>query len=348
VVQLGGNEEDSPGSSRGFDAAQDEARRAAERLLPKGTNRRKAISFALAALREARSTGARLRHEWTDEKEVRHPSSRYRAWCRRHDAEPDALGKQQATAASLSRQLTMLVVVNGIEGSGNVLDTLCSLADQSWPYWEATVVGPVTGFDDLRVRSVEAPATDTLTAANAVVSESETAEFVLFLNAGDRLAPDCLYHVGTSAIRDPSVDLVFWDDDLISASGRHDPRFRPSWSPETLLSEDVIGSSFAMRIGRFRAIGGLRPHLKEGSLWDLLLRADICEAHAHRVPRVLSHLVTRTASPPGSIELLREHLRRTGRPGSMVDSAGALRVKWELPSWPRVSIWPRPTIRTSR
>ena len=58
------------------------------------------------------------------------------------------------------------------------------------------------------------------------------------------------------------------------AAGRtHDPRFRPSWSPEMLLGANYIGRSFAMRRARYLAIGGVRAEAGAALHWDLLLRS---------------------------------------------------------------------------
>jgi len=122
-------------------------RQFAGRLLPKGTTRRKAASFALAAFRDARSTGTRLRAEWVEEKELRDPGGRYRLWCRRHDADGDALERQRTTALSLNRPATVLVLIDRGAPDGEILGTLRSLANQSWPHWTAVVVGGDPGSD---------------------------------------------------------------------------------------------------------------------------------------------------------------------------------------------------------
>jgi hypothetical protein len=85
-----------------------------------------------------------------------------------------------------------------------------------------------------------------------VLGELPEREMVLFLEAGDSLAPDCLYEIAAALRRDPLVDLVTWDDELASEPRHSRLRLRPAWSPETLLSANYLDRAFALRASSAR------------------------------------------------------------------------------------------------
>ena len=162
----------------------------------------------------------------------------------------------------------------------------------------------------------------------------------LMLRPGDTLTPDCVYQVALAAYRSPGLELVTWDDDVISGHQHHTPRFRPSWSPELLLAEDYVGRAFAMRASTILRAGGLTAPVAASATWDLLLRADLPSDRVGRVARVLSSVPGRPAIPEGeAVATVQRHLERQGLPGRTAPGAlGGVRVVWELPEWPRVTV----------
>jgi len=149
--------------------------------------------------------------------------------------------------------------------------------------------------------------------------------------------------VASHARRDPLVDLVYWDDDLIhpagTLGGHHDPRFRPGWSPEMLLSANYIGRSFAMRPARFVLAGGLGRHLGGARIWSMLLKSQLQETRVSRVTRVLGHLHDRgdTVDAHG-LEVVNAHLAAQEVPAAATLVDGHVRLRWNLADPPRVSI----------
>jgi O-antigen biosynthesis protein len=336
-------------------ALEGQARRLAGRLLPRGSRRRRLGGLAGAAVNEARSATIRLKDHWEAHRpeDQRRPPT-YTEWRAEHAATPDALGTQRHLSHYAARPVHFRVVVLD-DGEGDLRRTLASLRRQSWEQWSAIVLSEhrsdVTG-DDQRcsgLRVVGGLAAQ-LGHLNTVVSadvgtgpDGPTAArtFVLWVNAGDVLAPDCLYEVATVATRDPVVDVVYWDDDLLGgARGRHRPRFRPSWSPEMLLGANFAGSSFAVRLSRLLAVGGMRPETGEAAWWDLLLRADLAVENAARVPRVLASLTRRRGEEitAAAVRVVAERLAAAGVPARAEAAAACVRLRWELERWPKVSI----------
>jgi GT2 family glycosyltransferase/glycosyltransferase involved in cell wall biosynthesis len=319
-------------------------REAAAARLPEGSRKREVARAGLTTYREVRATTERVREAWAIPGAVEPREPSYRSFLRRH--EPDAV--QKAEQRTYSRRVdnptrVHVVVLPGSDGTTGTAATLASLRDQTWQQWTASVLSATGGAaDDERVVVPAADGRSLAERVNSAVAES-SADLVVLLQAGDRLRSACLYQVAAAARQDPLVDLITWDDDVRDDRiplGRHrDPRFRPSWSPETLLGANYVGRAFAMRRARYLAIGGVRADAGAALHWDLLLRSDLEAERVSRVARVLSSVPSRTAEPiTDGVQIVQEHLDRAGRPASAEAAGDVVRVRWEPTAWPKVSV----------
>ena len=170
--------------------------------------------------------------------------------------------------------------------------------------------------------------------------EESDADFVVLLDAGDRLSPEAIYQVARASWQDPLVDLVTWDDDIVGRDGRrHEPRFRPSWSPELLLGANYLGQSFAMRRARVRAAGNVRNGYGTATRWDLLLRAGLDAERVVRVPRVLGHVRRRHSGVgPDGVRAVQEYLVQHGVAATAELGGSTVRVRWAPELWPHVTV----------
>jgi O-antigen biosynthesis protein len=319
-------------------------RQAAAARLPEGSRKREVARAGLTTYREVRNTTERLREAWAipGAFEPREPS--YRAFLRRHEDDARQSAEQRIYSRKVDNPSRVhVVVLPGSDGAAGTAATLASLRDQTWQQWTASVLTVTGGSgDDVRVTVPAADGRSLAERVNSVVAES-TSDLVVLLHAGDRLRSGCLYHVAAAARRDPLVDLITWDDDVRddrTPLGRHhDPRFRPSWSPETLLGANYVGRAFAMRRARYLAIGGVRADAGAAVHWDLLLRSGLEAERVTRVARVLSSVPARTAEPvTDGVRIVQEHLDRVGRPASAEAVGDVVRVRWEPTAWPKVSV----------
>lgn len=334
-----------PGS-RAFRAAV-AARRAAARAFPRGSRRREILGRAIPVTRhgpdlskaDAEASRLEVRPASPGRDEI------YEAWLQQHEATADQLHEQRRLAIRLGPVVRLLVAVRHQTKASTALDrTLASLARQSWIHWRAAVIseGDVSPpCDPSRVRVVNTAGTSGWAESlnQAVAAEAEC-DFVMVVDAGDQLASDALCEVALTARRDPEVDLIYWDDDMATADGnRVAPRFRPSWSPELLISYNYLGRSFAMRRARYLAAGGIRGHLYEAAFWDLILRAGL-SGRAARIPRILSHLVSRSPMvDEHGLAAVNEYLQLNGIPAQAIAKDGRCQLRWEASSeTPKVSI----------
>jgi GT2 family glycosyltransferase/glycosyltransferase involved in cell wall biosynthesis len=321
----------------GSSSARQRARHAVQRIAPPGSSARAVLRLARQVARDGVRYGDHLREVWSLARELEPAEPEYRHWLREHRPPIGSLIHQTdpATAERIRTRVEFVVLPGG---GDDVAHTLDSLVVQTFRGWRATVVGPAPS-DDVRV--ADAPGGDAGAVLARVAAEGEPHDLVVVLEAGDRVEPDLVFNLVAPAWDNPFVTLLHWDDDVIGRSGMlGDPRFRPAWSPEVLLSANYLGRSFAVRRDRLAAVGPPRLDLGDAAWWDFLLRLDPGAGEVDRVPRVLAHLVHRPAADLGEAgaAVVRDHLARTGRAGDAVPTAAGVRVAWALDEPPHVTV----------
>ena len=332
---------DGPPALEVESAPMSRARAALERYLPRGGKRRALARSSVDALRETQDYFDRVQKIATQSGLHEPGPPAYRRWCRTHDATSEELADQRALSQSTRDPVTVHCVVTAHGSWGGVRATLESLRQQSWAHWRATVVGGGAGWSrsDARVTHRRGNGADPAALVNEALADPDQRSLVLFLEAGDKLAPDACFRIADTVETDPLIDLVYWDDDLVDAGRRADPQFRPSWSPEMLLGANYLGRSFAIRRRLVVGVAGLTEGLGDDAWWDLLLRADLTAERVARIPRVLSHLRRRPdAIGPHGAGVVSSHLARIGAPARAVSTNGCVRVEWDLPEWPHVTM----------
>ena len=295
--------------------------------------------FAKIFVRTGHKLGLALRgRDFLVEDRDRVPRSiedQYQTWLRRHGGSPDAETMRAAVARlAAAPRVSVLAAPSALDAPalGELLETLQA---QAYGHWELCVaVSPETraaaGADleaasatESRLRLADA-GDDSASLADALTVA--TGDFVGWLEAGDRLAPDALVALVEALDREPAADIVYSDEDAIAAGGRREePRFKPDWSPDLLLSTNylervgLIRRSLVDRAGGFRAEAGLA----EG--YDLVLRASELAGPIVHVARVLCHrerppvtieaILERHAAGRDECQAIERALARRGRPG---------------------------------
>lgn len=308
-------------------------RAAAHQLLPPGSARRDLATLGRRAGRDARAYAREVTHLV---RAVRpHPGEPYSAWAGRHRASAEALAAQRSAVARWAPQVQVTFVIVGSPAGRSGIDrTLRSLARQSLSSWRALLPDAAGTMGDPRVH----PGSVRVTGDEGVeiLAEGDPNELLVVLHAGDECEPDLAFQLAAAAWRRPLTDLVHWDDDVLGEMGPSDPRFRPEWSPDMLLSANYLGRSVAIRRRRLASCGRALPTDAAG-WWDLVLDLDLAAEQVERIPRVLVHLVERSEAPGGAA-LVQRHLARRGLAATAEQVGAAVRVRWEVPTEPRVSI----------
>jgi GT2 family glycosyltransferase len=137
-----------------------------------------------------------------------------------------------------------------------------------------------------------------IAAASNAGLELATGEFVGFLDHDDVLTPDALATVAEALTEGPELDVVYSDQDKLTAHGRRaDPFFKPDWSPVYALGAMYIGHLLVVRRSLAGAVGGFDPAFDKIQDFEFLLRVSERTDRIHHIPRILYHW----RAIPGSI-----------------------------------------------
>ena len=297
---------------------------------------------------------------------------RYRLWCQRRGPTEPVLASLRAAVRALSPGPKISVITQVRRGqAARLAATLASLREQIYQDWELCLGRDGTDSDvttatlaaaaDPRVRVVEvASPAGRAASANAALAMA-SGDYVAFVDAGDRLKPHALAQVARWLDQDPSLDLLYSDEDRIDESGQvYEPEFKPDWSPDLLMCRNYIGHLVVARRRLLDKLGGLRSGFDGAEEYDLLLRLM---EETDRIAHIPEALYTRPVEPgplePGAAEprtavpaatgpryseaakvAIGEAMRRRGEPGSVDDGLvpGSYRARYRIPGSPRVAI----------
>jgi GT2 family glycosyltransferase len=240
-----------------------------------------------------------------------------------------------------------------------------SVITQLYPHWELCIaIDAITeslwtsilsgrARSDPRISVARLGSIESTAAATNAALDLAKGEFVAFLRIGDLLPEHALYEVAIEIAANPRTNVIYSDNDEISAAGqRVNPWFKPGWDPDLLLAQHYIGALAVYRRTLIEEIGFLRPGFEGAELYDLALRATAATApdRVRHVPAILYHKsdeneATHSENSFASLRAItssqravRDHLDSRGDKEAVLKSApqfpNAIRVIWPLPEPP--------------
>jgi GT2 family glycosyltransferase/glycosyltransferase involved in cell wall biosynthesis len=177
-----------------------------------------------------------------------------------------------------------------------------SVLAQTYPFWELClcddastdprtheVLAALQGMDP-RVRIRRLQQNLGIAGASNMAVEMATGEFIAMLDNDDAIAPDALLEVARALFADPSIDVIYTDEDKIDEAGNLiDTYFKPDWSPEHLESVMYVLHMLVVRKRLFLELGGFRSEYSGAQDFDLMLRLSRRTQHVHHIQKALYH-----------------------------------------------------------
>jgi GT2 family glycosyltransferase len=234
--------------------------------------------------------------------DVAHDLDSYTEWMQRREAWRPGQFVPRPDAEALN----LVLVITG-EPTPDTVQTLHALARQTTAHWTLTVVvrnsshtafTALLGVSGLHRTSqrVRVETTDDSAAPAHMLSRGLAVNAgapVALLFPGDVWAPDAVAQLASSLT---PLGVVYADEDAVTAAGAYeDPRLKPSYSPEFLLSSSYIGRPLAIGSGIVLQVGPSDAGLPELE-HDLALRACEGARQVVHLPEVLCH--RRADAPP--------------------------------------------------
>jgi GT2 family glycosyltransferase len=277
----------------------------------------------------------------------------YRLWTRETEPSRKALAAQRQWSLSRTRCFSLITLVTQ-PASWSYHRTASTVQAQTYPGWEWILVAPVDSIEQLaravtrigrddRVRVLSVPSGASRADAWNAALRAARGEWAALLGEHDALAPAAIYQMAEALERFPEGDLFYADEDRISPGGfrRHEPRFKPDWSPELLLSSNYIGRLALIRVSAAISVGGFRDACGTSEEWDLFLRLSRETSRIRRVPHCLYHREETDlarSSPDDAVPVLQNHFQRLGLEAAVTRTGSLARVSWDIQGQPTVSI----------
>ncbi len=237
---------------------------------------------------------------------------------------------------------------------------IASVQAQLYPHWELCIADDASPGEavwrvlteaatDPRIRIVRRGENGHVCAAGNSALALASGGFVAFMDHDDLLAENALYEVAAALERWPDTDLIYSDEDKVDARGRRsEPYFKPDWSPEFALGQNLANHLAVFRRAVVEELDGLRLGFEGAQDWDLVLRLAERGGRVRHVPKVLYHWRQRAGRESFSerdmarcAEAARravaEHLARTGQSAEaqpLPAAPGWLRVRRAAPRPP--------------
>lgn len=246
--------------------------------------------------------GASLRQGWGPVPAAADPT--YRLWISKNEPTPGILRSQAIEAKALAYRPKISLITPAFNTDRYALARcLESVIQQTYDNWELCLADGGSTTDevrqviadyskrDARIRSVFLGRNRGIAGNSNEALKLATGEYVGFLDHDDTLAPFALYEVARVLNDDRAVDFMYSDEDKIPATGeeRHEPYFKPEWSPELFLSYNYVCHFAVIRKTLIDKVGGFREGFDGAQDYDLFLRVVRQEPKIHRIPKVLYH-----------------------------------------------------------
>jgi GT2 family glycosyltransferase len=235
---------------------------------------------------------------------------RYELWhSRRGPGNPDVVAAIAAEAAAATYKPTISVLMPVCDTDPWMLEAAVgSVRAQAYPHWELCMADDASRRpetlaaieaatkSDTRVKAVRLEQRSGISAATNAAFGIASGEYVGFLDHDDLLKPHALAQVVRWLDADPSLELIYSDEDKLDTKGNMtEARWKPDWSPNLLLCQNYVCHFLVVRRSLLERLGGLRPDYDGSQDYDLVLRV------ADEVPP------ERVAHIPDSLYSWRQH-----------------------------------------
>ncbi|CAM2070211.1 Glycosyltransferase [Sulfidibacter corallicola] len=179
------------------------------------------------------------------------------------------------------------LVMTVLNGARYISEAIQSAVDQTFPDWELIIfddgstdrsqaLARTCAKTDPRIRVVASEHVGRVEALNRAMALA-TGIYVGWLDADDRLTPDCLAKTVAFLDQHPMVGMVYTDYlniDLNSRNPSLGHRTRTPYSPQALLTSFMVFHFRLFRRELFTLVGGLDPETAFAEDYDFALKAS--------------------------------------------------------------------------
>ncbi len=233
------------------------------------------------------------------------PDARYRVWQAAHAPTPEDLEEIAADAVRQENPPTVSIVVAASADPESLARTVESVRTQVYPSWELCIAADGTAIDvagaswekDERIKVASGGG---LREAYGLAS----GDYVAFVEPGGLLQAHALAQVARWVGADPTLDVVYSDDDTIPASGgvrdraaRAGVHVKPDWSRDLLMSTNYVANLVVYKRSTLDDAGGIPEVEVSAFAYDVALRVSELPGRVGHIPEPLFTAPARPTTP---------------------------------------------------
>ena len=209
----------------------------------------------------------------------------YPIWIKRHLPTQAQLAQQRVTSQAFPYRPLISVIMPVYNVDLIWLQAaIDSVRSQSYQNWELCIADDSSTRKDIRpylehiasgeprIKVVFRQQNGHISRASNSAIELAAGEFICMLDHDDAMYPHALFKAAELLNRQPDLDLIYSDSDLILNNRRYRPFFKPNWSPDLFYSNNYLNHLTLLRKSLVEKVGGFRPGFEGSQDYDLYLR----------------------------------------------------------------------------
>ncbi len=199
-------------------------------------------------------------------------ASDYEVWLNRHQLTDDSIQQMRSEMAAWQNPPKISIILPVYNVPEEYLRACIeSVTSQIYPHWELCIADDASpkphvrrvlqeyAAGDSRIKVAYREKNGNISAASNSALEMATGEYTALLDHDDEITPHALFKVAEAIVRDRSLDMIYSDEDKLTPDGkRHDPFFKPDWSPEYFTACMYTCHLGTYRTELLRKVGGWR------------------------------------------------------------------------------------------
>lgn len=174
------------------------------------------------------------------------------------------------------------------------------------------------------------------------ILENNNSDYTIFIGKDIELASFALYDI-VKTIEGHDGILYYSDNDFKINGKRQEPRFKPDFAIDTLLSKNYIGNMIAIKTKFLKRYPKILENLNKDIYYDLLLRISEKTKEIIHIPRILYHDLIEDKHIDTETQkiILKQYLERKKIQYKSIEDGmykGNYKIQYEIIGEPKVSL----------
>ena len=259
----------------------------------------------------------------------------YELWMRQAEDPARLAALAETRPRQWLRRPKISVLVNAASATAPEIEaTTASVHDQLYTDWRLRILPQQPNSAGAPHEGAPSTRENNPTALEEAIRSIEE-DYILFLPAGDLLAPSALLRIAEAVQSGGGTAIIYGDHDEIAVNGRRrNPWFKPAWNEEMFFALDYLSPAVTMSAELARTAIERSEVPIETEDQVLLTATSLAGDRILHIPHIIGHARSRReGNPHGRLRALEHRLKGT-RASVGLGPFGTFKITWPLPEKP--------------